>query len=541
MRTARSRTSGENLFVFFMAPSSQRLEPPRNPGQFRTQKGAAPGGQSCDVLAIEIAKFAETSDDKIFYDGIKPRGARADALGGLFNQHSEAILNEFTDFADPTPEHRKVTMESEIDRIQLANLMRLTAMNPDYSKNSESMQKLESFFDQQVTTANSTDATPDQKAAAEWRLSAFIRAQVLVPAQAFADLKEQDETTTSFYNFAVKQLAKVLTYGSGKIPVPGVDAAAKWVVKVGAKAVNAEIDDRVWKDLDSFLAQLQNSVENYHSVSATLKNFGLLDDVQLQIDSVRAALSSRNYKALLHSKDVPGTTDDSSSIAVNGAASSKSAKGTAPATAVTTTPSTTVAQRAPSHLKIVDVSQARSSGVAFNPDFQAMPTPQPGKEMTSVDVEIHAGEELARDLGLGDTAKQQPTRQALPKPLDPKEPVFVRDPKIFLSGGSGGDYRMPDWLVYQKGQPVLAVEATKDSDFEIKPSKTSKYGSHKGSQLPETILGLINTFGSDRPIQYVIRSPSEPGPNAKDVLASVDALLKKDAKYANVTVTWVAG
>ena len=34
MRTARSRTSGENLFDFFMAPFSQMLEPPQNPGRF---------------------------------------------------------------------------------------------------------------------------------------------------------------------------------------------------------------------------------------------------------------------------------------------------------------------------------------------------------------------------------------------------------------------------------------------------------------------------------------------------------------------------
>src|SRR5580658_10548901 len=36
IRTARSRTSGENLFVVLlvMAPSSQELEPPANPGRF---------------------------------------------------------------------------------------------------------------------------------------------------------------------------------------------------------------------------------------------------------------------------------------------------------------------------------------------------------------------------------------------------------------------------------------------------------------------------------------------------------------------------
>ncbi|TFE46999.1 hypothetical protein E2553_19375 [Paraburkholderia dipogonis] len=34
MRTARSRTSAENLFDLFMAPFSQELEPPPNPGRF---------------------------------------------------------------------------------------------------------------------------------------------------------------------------------------------------------------------------------------------------------------------------------------------------------------------------------------------------------------------------------------------------------------------------------------------------------------------------------------------------------------------------
>jgi hypothetical protein len=34
IRTARSRTSGENLLDFFIYPSSQELEPPQNPGRF---------------------------------------------------------------------------------------------------------------------------------------------------------------------------------------------------------------------------------------------------------------------------------------------------------------------------------------------------------------------------------------------------------------------------------------------------------------------------------------------------------------------------
>jgi len=34
MRTARSRTSGEKWFDYFMAQSSRRVEPPQNPGPF---------------------------------------------------------------------------------------------------------------------------------------------------------------------------------------------------------------------------------------------------------------------------------------------------------------------------------------------------------------------------------------------------------------------------------------------------------------------------------------------------------------------------
>ena len=34
IRTARSRTSWENLLLRAMTPSSQRMEPPENPGRF---------------------------------------------------------------------------------------------------------------------------------------------------------------------------------------------------------------------------------------------------------------------------------------------------------------------------------------------------------------------------------------------------------------------------------------------------------------------------------------------------------------------------
>src|SRR6476620_4880239 len=55
IRTARARTSGENLFVVLlvMAPSSQELEPPANPGRFKTGliKLLGTDGAACFVIA----------------------------------------------------------------------------------------------------------------------------------------------------------------------------------------------------------------------------------------------------------------------------------------------------------------------------------------------------------------------------------------------------------------------------------------------------------------------------------------------------------
>jgi uncharacterized protein (DUF924 family) len=64
MRTARSRISGEKRFDFlFMAPSSQSLEPPQNPGRFkivdqfsRNVYRDTPQAFAQDALALALAQ-----------------------------------------------------------------------------------------------------------------------------------------------------------------------------------------------------------------------------------------------------------------------------------------------------------------------------------------------------------------------------------------------------------------------------------------------------------------------------------------------------
>ena len=58
MRTARSRTSGENFGDLFMAPSSQELEPPQNPGRFKVTwyNGADIFDQAYDTVFLRAWK-----------------------------------------------------------------------------------------------------------------------------------------------------------------------------------------------------------------------------------------------------------------------------------------------------------------------------------------------------------------------------------------------------------------------------------------------------------------------------------------------------
>ena len=60
MRTARSRTSGEKFADFFMAPSSQRFEPPRNPGRF-TDAGFQVSLDRVGAIVGEISDAAKRS------------------------------------------------------------------------------------------------------------------------------------------------------------------------------------------------------------------------------------------------------------------------------------------------------------------------------------------------------------------------------------------------------------------------------------------------------------------------------------------------
>lgn len=261
-----------------------------------------PSGPAYDDLAVEIAQFAETSDDGAFFDGIKPRDARAEALGVLFTNHSKAILDKLTDHALQSGDGGAV--EDQVDKIQLANLLRLTVLNPDNSHAAGAEAAVNRYLDQWTATANRAGASQQTKQEAEARLEALVRAEVLVPAQIYADGIESKQTDVTLYKFAVDGVAKLLNYGAGKLP-PVVDKLAKLAIKHSVGAAKEAIENELWKGLDPFIASLAAELDTFEAANGSLANFGILDDVQLEISAIIQRLNDRDYKQILHSEDVP--------------------------------------------------------------------------------------------------------------------------------------------------------------------------------------------------------------------------------------------
>jgi hypothetical protein len=293
----------DGLAILIDAVGSQTGTAQAGPSSYIGGMTIYPYGPKYDDLAVEIAKFAETSDDRVFYDGIKPRDARAEALGTLFTKHSDAILDKLTDHALAGSDGGAV--EDQVDKIQLANLLRLTALNPDNSHNAAAENAVNTYFDRLSNVANDPRASSAAKKAAEGRLEALVRAEVLVPAQIYADGIEQKQTDVTLYKFAVDGVVKLLNYGAGKLP-PGADKLAKQVIKMSAGKAKEAIENQPWKGLDPFLAALEREIKAQASHDDQLEGFGILDDVQLEISDITQRLKRHAYKEILHSEDVPG-------------------------------------------------------------------------------------------------------------------------------------------------------------------------------------------------------------------------------------------
>ena len=76
MRTARSRTSGENLVDLFMAPFSCELEPPQNPGRFTLARPSSSGRSSSPCLPRSGSRHRRRTRIRVRRRS-RPRGGEA--------------------------------------------------------------------------------------------------------------------------------------------------------------------------------------------------------------------------------------------------------------------------------------------------------------------------------------------------------------------------------------------------------------------------------------------------------------------------------
>jgi hypothetical protein len=116
MRTARSRTSGENLFDLFMAPSSQRLEPPQIPGRFNNIVRLMPANALSiyqDQLSYEHA-FRRL---KVLYVGQSYAGGHSSAFDRLRKHDTLQKILATTAYESPATEVLVLTVEYMPPRI----------------------------------------------------------------------------------------------------------------------------------------------------------------------------------------------------------------------------------------------------------------------------------------------------------------------------------------------------------------------------------------------------------------------------------------
>ena len=99
-RTARSRTSGENFFDLFMAPFSQRLEPPPNPGRFiQRYTGIAAVDEKAPII-VEAQAHGTGSEQELLVPIVTATHTYRTAttvIAADAGYHSEANLNTLTE------------------------------------------------------------------------------------------------------------------------------------------------------------------------------------------------------------------------------------------------------------------------------------------------------------------------------------------------------------------------------------------------------------------------------------------------------------
>jgi hypothetical protein len=170
---------------------------------------ARQSGKRYDDLALEIAKYAQASPDDAFFDyDHKPIDSRAQALSKLFLGHSDSILRELsvrnTDLVVGSG-NGSATYAGQ-NAIELSNLLRATALNPNNSRQQQVFSQLRNYASELKAKVNEDPATLNerqrsQREAAKESLAMLGAALRDGVKTGYLDLKKDEEARKAFIGF----------------------------------------------------------------------------------------------------------------------------------------------------------------------------------------------------------------------------------------------------------------------------------------------------------------------------------------------------
>jgi hypothetical protein len=113
-------------------------------------------------IAVQIVRFAQSSDDQFFYDhDHKPFEFRAEALSVLFLNHADPILKALTerDISKIIGSGNGEASLAGQNAIDLGNLLRITALNPDNAYQANVFARLEAYAGELKALINQDPST----------------------------------------------------------------------------------------------------------------------------------------------------------------------------------------------------------------------------------------------------------------------------------------------------------------------------------------------------------------------------------------------
>jgi hypothetical protein len=120
---------------------------------------AQPAGKDTDALAVQIARYASSASHEVFYDmySDKPIGPISTAMSDLLTgTHGNAVLNALTNWDETgVPGKDGHAQQFGENAIELGNVLRLTAFNPDNKQSSDVMTVLSQWTKERKDIANS--------------------------------------------------------------------------------------------------------------------------------------------------------------------------------------------------------------------------------------------------------------------------------------------------------------------------------------------------------------------------------------------------